>query len=116
MVRKRLSHFLGGLLLFLMVGCNAPPESFRVTSLASPICVLKNADNHRLLGHLHILSGTSRNYTIEDIAQPQLQSRFVLFADKTFEPRSHQPYWGKIQLENRLPDAEAHSECYQYVH
>lgn len=56
------------------------------------------------------MADTVTGYTIEDIVQPRLQKQFVAFPDKTFEPRSHQPYWGKIQLENRLPDAEMGAE------
>ena len=53
---------------------------------------------------------SNRRYTIDNIVQPQLQGQFVAFPDKSFEPQSHQVYWGKIQLENRLPEGELHRE------
>ncbi len=97
-------------LLALLASCNNPDKTLPAKVAPSQPCILNSPDNHRLQGYLQILPDTGRNYTIGDIAQPRLQSRFVPFADKTFEPRSHQPYWGKIQLENRLPDTDMHSE------
>jgi len=104
---RKLLFFWTFISLFL-TGCSNP--SGPPTATGSQPYILDSPDNHRLLGHLQILPDTGRNYTIEDIAQPQLQSRFVPFPKKTFEPQSHQSYWGKIQLENRLPDADMHSE------
>lgn len=81
-----------------------PPDT------ASRVCVLHHSDNHTLRKHIQILADTVTGYAIEDIVQTRLQKQFVAFPDKTFEPRSHQPYWGKIQLENRLPDTEMCTE------
>jgi len=98
------------LLLFLLGGSHAPSQPSLATGPASPICELKGAHNYRLKEHIQVLADTSTGYAIEDIVQPRLQELFVAYPDKTFDIRGHQPYWGKIQLENRLPDAEAHSE------
>ncbi len=73
---------------------------------AARVCVLQSSDNHVLRSYIQVLADTATGYAIEEIAQPRLQKQFVAFPNKTFELRSHQPYWGKIQLENRLPDAE----------
>ncbi len=74
------------------------------------ICVLQHTDNHKLQKYIQILADTVTGYSIEDIVQPRLQDLFVGFPDKTFDLQSHQPYWGKIQLENRLPEAEMQNE------
>jgi len=74
------------------------------------IFVLQHTDNHKLQKYIQILADTVTGYSIEDIVQPRLQDLFVGFPDKTFDLQSHQPYWGKIQLENRLPEAEMQSE------
>ncbi|MBV6441590.1 MAG: Sensor histidine kinase RcsC [Saprospiraceae bacterium] len=104
----RILLYLWIFLSIFLTGCSKPSAPPAATG--SQPYILDSPDNHRLRGHLQILPDTGRSYTIGDIVQPQLQSRFVSFADKIFEPRSHQPYWGKIQLENRLPDADMHSE------
>ena len=79
---------------------------------AARVCVLQSSDNHVLRSYIQVLADTATGYAIEEIAQPRLQKQFVAFPNKTFELRSHQPYWGKIQLENRLPDAEI---CHEWV-
>ena len=88
-------------------------HGLRAQTAADPnpqICVLQHTDNHKLQKYIQILADTETGYSIEDITKPGQQSRFVAFPDKTFDLQSHQPYWGKIQLENRLPEAEMQSE------
>ena len=88
-------------------------HGLRAQTAADPnpqICVLQHTDNHKLQKYIQILADTVTGYGIEDIVHPRLQDLFVGFPDKTFDLQSHQPYWGKIQLENRLPEAEMQSE------
>jgi signal transduction histidine kinase/DNA-binding response OmpR family regulator len=110
MFGKKCYYSLGCLLLFLLGGCHTPSQPAPETDPASPICVLQYPGNYRLREYIQVLADTNAGYTIEDIVQPRLQDLFVAFPDKTFDIRSHQPYWGKIQLENRLPDAKTHLE------
>lgn len=77
---------------------------------ASRVCVLQRSDNYPLRDHIQLLADTVTSYTLEDILQPRLQNRFVPFPEKTFDLQSNRAYWGKIQVENRLPDADMHSE------
>ncbi len=98
------------ILLFLLVGCNSPSKPRPVAESISPICVLQNTDNYRLRNHIQVLADTVTGYAIEEIVKPRLQNQFVAFADKTFDLQSDKTYWGKIQVENRLPDAEIHQE------
>ncbi|MBK8555445.1 MAG: hypothetical protein IPL65_06575 [Lewinellaceae bacterium] len=98
------------MLLFLLAGCNAPSSPTPATGPSSQTYILNSADNHLLREYIQILPDTDKGYTIEDIVQPQRQHQFVAFPDKTFEPQSLQVYWGKIQLQNCLPDAETHQE------
>jgi len=107
---KNIHPFLCSALLCLLAGCNMPPSPAPTSGTTSQTCVLNSADNHLLQGHTQLLADMGREYTIEDIVQPRMQELFVAFPDKTFELLSHQPYWGKIQLENRLPDAENYHE------
>lgn len=108
MFGKNIYYFLGCTLL--LVGCNAPSDPGPTTGPSSQTLILNNSNNHGIREFIQILPDDDRRYTIGDIVQPRLQDRFVAFPDKTFEPQSHQIYWGKIQLENRLPEGEMHSE------
>ncbi len=100
--------------IVLLLSCCAvllhaqPPPSDTVAR----VCTLHNTSTYTLRGYTQILADTATGYTIEDMVQRRLQKQFVAFPNKTFELRSHQPYWGKIQLENRLPDAEM---CHEWV-
>ncbi|MBK8195150.1 MAG: helix-turn-helix domain-containing protein [Lewinellaceae bacterium] len=96
--------------MLLLVGCKAPSSPTPATDPNSQTYILNNSDNHQIREFIQILPDADRRYTIEDIVQPQLQDLFVAFPDKTFEPQSHQAYWGKILLENRLPEGEMHRE------
>ncbi|MCB9317514.1 MAG: response regulator [Lewinellaceae bacterium] len=107
--KNNIHLFTACALLFQLAGCirsSPAPE----TDNSGPVYILKNAANYKLQQHLQILPDSEKGYTIEEIAQAGMQDAFVPFPDKTFEPKSHQVYWGKIQLENRLPDGEMHTE------
>jgi signal transduction histidine kinase/DNA-binding NarL/FixJ family response regulator len=106
---RKIKHlYLGFFALYLLVGCSTPDTSPPPTTFPSSIYTLNSPDNYRLRDHLQILPDAG--YSIEDITQPELQGQFVPYPNKTFEPQSDQVYWGKIQLENRLPDSESHTE------
>ena len=107
---KNICHFLTFVLLSFLASCDSAPSLPPDTNNISQPYILNSPDNHQLREYVQILPDTETGYSIGDIVQPQLQDQFVPFPDKTFEPQSHQPYWGKIQLENRLPGAENHHE------
>jgi signal transduction histidine kinase/DNA-binding response OmpR family regulator len=111
MFKKNCHRFLSCLFLLLLVSCEPPPSlQPATTDRSSPICVLNTAESRRLQEFTQILADSETGYTIEDIAQPGQQNRFVAFPDKDFELQSHRLYWGKIQLENRLPEAAMRNE------
>jgi signal transduction histidine kinase/DNA-binding response OmpR family regulator len=108
--KKNIFHFPGLVLLYLLAGCGTTADSPVPTDIPSQPYILDSPDNHRLREHLQLLPDTDKGYTIEDIVQPQMQNLFVPYPDKSFESRSHQVYWGKIQLENRMSGEAVHSE------
>lgn len=109
MIKKIFFYALPGLLLALLVSCSSPNKPVPVPD--STVCALQKAENFHLRQYIQVLAETDKEYTIEEIAQtPQAQNLFVPFPNKTFSLQSHKPYWGKLQLENRLPDAEQHTE------
>jgi len=76
---------------------------------------LQHSGSQALRQHIQLLADTATRYSLEDIVQPRLQNQFVPFPEKTFDLQSNRVYWGKIQLENRLPDAEMRSEWVLYL-
>ncbi|PSR12828.1 MAG: hypothetical protein DA408_19905 [Bacteroidetes bacterium] len=108
---KNTHHLPGIVLLALLLGCNTPSSPPLATDTSSPPpCILSSPGSHVIREYLQILPDPDTGYTIGEIVQEEVQDLFVAFSNKTFEPQSHQVYWGKIQLQNRLPDAETHHE------
>ncbi len=111
MLVKNIHPFFACVLLLLSASCKGPSTgSIPATDPNSQTCFLNSSDIHLLREYIHILPDAGTGYSIEDIVQPQLQEHFVAFPKKTFELQSHQVYWGKIQLENRLPEGEVYNE------
>jgi signal transduction histidine kinase/DNA-binding response OmpR family regulator len=110
MYTKECCYFMLCLVLPLWGSCQPAAPPAPKSEPAAPIFVLEHGINYRLQSYVQILADTSTGYAIEDILQPRLQERFVAYPDLAFDIQSNQPYWGKLQLENRLPDAEAHLE------
>ncbi len=108
--KNNFHYFIACALLFQLAGCYVQSSPAPAAGNTGPVYVLKNAGNYKLQQHIQLLADPEKGYTIEEIAQPRMQDAFVPFPNKTFAPQSHQVYWGKIQLENRLPDGEMHHE------
>ena len=70
----------------------------------------KEQTDYRLQPFVQILSDTIPGYTIQEIIQPQLQEKFQLYSEYTPAVKNYQYYWGKIQVENRLAEAEEYTE------
>jgi signal transduction histidine kinase/CheY-like chemotaxis protein/AraC-like DNA-binding protein len=75
------------------------------TDTAASVFVLTKAIHYELRQHVGILPDTAPGYGIAAILQPRLQARFQPYAGQAKQIASFQPYWGKLQLENRLPNA-----------
>ncbi|MCB0565214.1 MAG: hypothetical protein KDD01_12635, partial [Phaeodactylibacter sp.] len=70
----------------------------------------KEQTDYRLQPFVQILSDTIPGYTIQEIIRPQLQEKFQLYSEYTPAVKNYQYYWGKLQVENRLADAEEYTE------
>ena len=110
MIKKISQYILRGLLLGLLASCNDPSQPLSALGDSLPkVCVLLQAKEYHLRTYTQVMADTATGYSIEEVAgNPRLQSQFVLFPNKAFSPQSRTQYWGMIQLENRLPDAEKH--------
>ena len=97
----------GMLLLLLFVSCNTPVDQQHTFV---PVFVLNNAGNYHLQEAIQVMPDSETGYSMEEIAQPKMENQFVPFSGKNFKLQSFKKYWGKIQLENRLPDAAMQSE------
>ncbi len=108
---RKISCYWGVLCLLLAATCrtdNAPLPATRVTP---KVCILENEQtDYRLQPFIQVLKDTIPGYTLQDILQPALQGEFQPFSEYTSPLENYQYYWGKIQVENRLDDAEQYSE------
>ncbi len=94
----------------LIWGCTRPASVGPLLAPTSPVYPLTTAENHRLLEYVQVLPDTATDYRIEEVVQPRLQAQFVPLPNKTFTAQVDQVYWGKIQLENRLPTTDSYTE------
>ncbi len=67
--------------------------------------VLTSGTNHALRPYIRILPDTAAGYGIADILQPRLQAGFRPYSELAGSVVSDRYYWGRLQLENRLPAA-----------
>ena len=107
MIERIYTYFLLGFLLLTVCGCY---KTGQIPVPASPVCQMTSIENYKLLTYIQILTDTATGYRMEEVLQPALQAKFVALPQKKFDLESKQYYWGKIQLENRLPDAAMHQE------
>ncbi|MCB0555742.1 MAG: sensor histidine kinase, partial [Phaeodactylibacter sp.] len=56
------------------------------------------------------MKDTLPGYSIQDILQPSVQGRFQPYSEYTLPIENYQYYWGKLQIENRLDDADQYTE------
>jgi signal transduction histidine kinase/DNA-binding response OmpR family regulator len=115
MMRKHYLYFWGLMSLLLFFSCQGDKKSLSTTNTISPICILENGQtDYKLKSHIQILEEPSTKYTIQDITQPAIQSQFQDYPNHTLDTENYKYYWGKIQIENRLTNAEALSEWLLY--
>ena len=116
MQRKQYYFYWGVLFLLFISSCQGDEiASLHTSSQSNPICVLDKSDNNfSLRPFVQILEEPSSKLSIEEVTQPALQAQFQAFPNYDSPIENHQYYWGKIQLENQLPNAIARTEWLLY--
>lgn len=111
-MRKHLFYW-GMICMFLLFSCQADKKPF-LTATAEPtypICILaQEQTSYSLQPFIQLLEDSLATYTIQDITQPNLQTKFQPYPKHTLEIQPYKYYWGKVQLENRLANAEEFTE------
>ena len=99
------------ILIVLVVGCSsdqAPPSKSRPTS---QIRLLENEQTtYSLQRYVLAMKDTTPGYTIQEIIQPSLQDKFQPYPEYVAAIENYQYYWAKVELENRLTDADQYTE------
>ncbi|WP_020537231.1 ATP-binding protein [Lewinella cohaerens] len=100
-----------GILLLLLVSCQNTDFSLAVPGSIPPVALLEqDQTNYKLRTFTQVLADSMGKYTLDDILQPAQQSEFLFYEDYPLPMQNYQYYWGKIQVENRLPEADQYPE------
>ncbi|MGH1436917.1 MAG: ATP-binding protein [Lewinella sp.] len=100
-----------GTLLLLLVSCQKTDFSLAVPSSIPPVALLEqDQTNYKLRTFTQVLADSTGKYTLDDVLQPARQSEFLLYEDYPLPMQNYQYYWGKIQVENRLSEADQYAE------
>jgi signal transduction histidine kinase/DNA-binding response OmpR family regulator len=111
MHKRKHTVFFWGLLLLLLVSCQNTDFSLAVPDSIPPVAVLKqDQTNYKLRTFTQVLADSTGKYTLDDVLQPARQSEFLLYEEYPLPMQNYQYYWGKIQVENRLPEADQYPE------
>ena len=110
-MHKRKHAVFFGILLLLLVSCQNTDFSLAVPGSTPPVALLEqDQTNYKLRTFTQVLADSTGKYTLDDVLQPARQSEFLLYGDSPLPMQNYQYYWGKIQVENRLPEADQHPE------
>jgi signal transduction histidine kinase/DNA-binding response OmpR family regulator len=97
--------------IFLVAGCKTDDPSLLPMNTMPTVCKLENEQTgYQLQNYIQVLKDTTPGYTLQDILQPSVQSKFHAYPEYAAPIENHQYYWGKIQLENRLAEAGQYTE------
>ncbi|MFT6741655.1 MAG: signal transduction histidine kinase, partial [Paraglaciecola sp.] len=111
MKNKRHLYYWGIIYILLIASCQIDKTSPPTSDSASQIFTLeKDQPYYQLQSYIQILEDATSKHSIEDILQSDLQDKFQAYPNHTLNLQNHKYYWGKIQLENHLPDAAEHLE------
>jgi len=111
MHRSKHSIFFGVLLLLLLASCQNTDFPLEVPGSIPPVAVLEQSQlNYKLRTFTQVLADSAGKYKLDDVLQPARQSEFLLYEEYQLPMQNYQYYWGKIQVENRLPEADQHPE------
>lgn len=111
MCKDRHTLYLGFVFLLLLASCQNPISTIAEPSGTTPVAVLEaDQTNYKLRGFVQVLADSAGGYTIEDILAPAQQAKFQTLSGHPLVTTNYQYYWGKIQVENRLPEAQKRVE------
>ena len=97
--------------MLLAGSCTNKDASFSTSPEFTKVRILENEKtDYRLEWSIQILKDTISGYSIQDILKPNLQNRFQPYIEYTLPVENYQYYWGKLQVENRLTDANQFAE------
>jgi signal transduction histidine kinase/DNA-binding response OmpR family regulator len=115
MMRKYYLYFWGFTSCLIFFSCQGNQKVLPTINPTSPICVLENNQtDYPLQAFVQLLEEPATPYTIQDITQPAVQAQFQAYPNHTLDIENYKYYWGKIQIENRLTNAEAFTEWFLY--
>jgi signal transduction histidine kinase/DNA-binding response OmpR family regulator len=98
-------------LLLLLGSCQNTDPSPVVPGSVPPVAVLqKGQTNYKLQTFTQVLADSAGKYKLDDVLEPARQSEFLLYKEYPLPMQNYQYYWGKIQVENRLPEADQYPE------
>ncbi len=111
MLEKIIKCVIFGFLIILFGGCQKSLEVPKeATTELSKIYTLKEAKSQALQTHIFVLNDTISDFSIEEITRPDLQNRFLPPSKITQKIKSNTVYWSKLQIENKLANANEHLE------
>ncbi len=111
MKRKYFIYLCGLMSILFLFTCKKEKKTLPTSNPISSICVLENTPtNYQLQPFVQILEEPATKYTIEDITQPAIQAQFQAYPNHTLDIQNYRYYWGKVQIENRLLNAEEYTE------
>ena len=97
--------------MLLVSSCETNSSSHPATDVSAEVCILeKEKTDYGLQRYVQVLKDTLPGYSIQDILQPSVQGRFQPYSEYTLPIENYQYYWGKLQIENRLDDADQYTE------
>ena len=116
MKRKFYIYLCGFISILFLFTCNKEKKTLPAPNPISPIYVLENTPtDYQLRPFVQILEEpVGTKYTIQDITQPAVQAKFQAYSNHDLTIGNHQYYWGKIQIENSLTEAESFTEWFLY--
>lgn len=112
---KKYLYYLGAIGVILVAGCKTDTASLPAINAIPKVHIIeKEQTDYWLHRSVQVLKDTVPGYTFQEILQPSLQNKFQVFPDYPAPIEDYQYYWGKIQLENRLTDADQFAEWVLY--
>ena len=97
--------------MLLVVSCKGDEVSLTTTKDIRKVCVLEETQtDYRLQSYIQVVTDSIPGYSLQEIIQPSQQKKFQLYPEYLSGINNYQYYWGKLQLENRLIDADQYSE------
>ncbi len=97
--------------LLVLAGCKSGNTPTIHSDKRPQILVLENEQtDHWLQSYVQILKDTLPGYTIGEITTPEIQNLFTPFREYNAPFENSRNYWGKLRIENRMADANQHTE------